>query len=209
MEILCFFAGVVFVCTKNPWFLCFLFIVLVFKPRLAMVVWFLAAIVWSVCHEGWISERGMPKTNVIQSAMLEGHVVSIPSIRANKTQFQFQLTHQNHHPASARLLLSCYNHCPDFRAGQVWQLNAKLQQAQNLANPGGFDYVSWLHARHMRWTGYVRGGSSHLVRNNVNDYSMLSFRQAMAATLKKIDPDLNTLGILQALTLGITIVPVK
>ena len=204
MEILCFFAGVVFVCTKNPWFLCFLFIVLVFKLRLAMVVWFLAAIVWSVCHEAWISEWGMPKTNVIQNAMLEGQVVSIPSITANKTQFQFQLTHQDHHPVSARLLLSCYNHCPDFRAGQVWRLNAKLQQAQNLANPGGFDYVNWLHARHMRWTGYVRGGASQLVKNNANNYSMLSLRQSMAATLKKINPDLNTLGILQALTLGIT-----
>ena len=204
MEILCFFAGVFFVCIKNTSTLYFLFAVLLFKPRGALIAWFLAAMVWSICHQGWVSDSKMPVINVIQDAELQGYVASIPVITASKTQFQFQATRLDKQPVKARILLSCYNHCPEFRAGQAWQLNAKLQKPQNLGNPGGFDYIRWLSARHITWTGYVRRGTSQLIEGNVRHNAILALRQSMAETLAKLDPDIKTLGILQALTLGIT-----
>lgn len=204
MEILCFFAGVVFVCIKNTQVLYFIFAVLLFKPRWSIVAWFLVAIVWSFCHQRWVSDTSMPDVNVIQNAELQGYVVSIPVITASKTQFKFQTTRLDKQPVNVRLLLSCYNNCPDFRAGQEWQLNSKLVKPVNLGNPGGFDYVSWLNARHINWTGYVIRGTAQLVKSNANHNPILTLRQNIAATLAKIDPDVKTLGILQALTLGIT-----
>jgi len=146
----------------------------------------------------------MPKENVIQNAELQGYVASIPMITTSKTQFQFQATHINKQPVNVRLLLSCYNNCPDFRTGQTWKLNSKLQKPKNLGNPGGFDYESWLNARHIIWTGYVLRGNSQLIDAKANHNPILTLRESIAATLAKLDPDRKTLGILQALTLGVT-----
>ncbi len=204
MEILCFFAGVVFVYTKSACLLFFLLTVLLFKRHINVIAWFLSAIVWCLCHEAHVADRSMPDLRVIQNAALQGYIASIPTITASKTQLQFQVMQMNQKPVNARLLLSCYNHCPDFRSGQEWRLNAKLQKPQNLGNPGGFDYLNWLHARHINWTGYVQRGSSQLVEAHAGHSPLLSLRQSLADTLAQIDPDIKTLGILQALTLGVT-----
>lgn len=204
MEILCFFAGVAFFCTKNLWLLCFLLITLLFKPRWTIVIWFLVAMLWCQCHQLWIADQSMPDARVIKQARLQGYVASIPAITASKTQFQFQATHLGKESVKALILLSCYQHCPDFRSGQEWVLNAKLQKPLTLGNPGGFDYSNYLHARHINWTGFVGRGDSHLIESDTKHYPILTLRNHMAETLASIDPDLKTLGILQALTLGIT-----
>lgn len=204
MEILCFLAGVVFVYTKNAGLLCFLFMVLLFKPRWTIIAWFLSAIVWCGCHQVWVMDRSMPDVRVLRNAVIQGYVVSIPTITTNKIQFQFQATQLNQQSVHTRMLLSCYNNCPNFRAGQEWRIKVKLQKPQNLANPGSFDYIGWLHAKHIYWTGYVQRESSKLVENPVNNEWLLSLRQSLADTLAHIDPDIKSLGILQALTLGIT-----
>ncbi len=204
MEILCFFAGVAFVYTKSTWLPVFLLVVLLFKPRATLVVWFLAAIVWCAGHQLIVSRQFMPDHSVIQNAHLQGYVVTIPTISATKTQFQFQATQLNGQPVNALLLLSCYNHCPDFRAGQSWKLHAKLQKPHNLANPGGFDYAGWLHSRHISWTGYVRQGGAQLTGQSLAQFPVITLRQYLAQRLKELDPNPETLGILQALTLGVT-----
>lgn len=205
MEILCFFAGVAFFFTKNLYPLYFIAIVLLFKRQKSIILWFLMALFWSAAHQFWLSERSMPNNGVIKHALIDGYIVSIPTGGANKTQFQFQVEHLDKRPVEALILLSCYNNCPDFGAGQHWQLTAKLQKPQNLSNPGGFDYVAWLKARHINWTGYVQRGTAHPIKqDSAIRYPLLLLRQSMAATLSHINPDVKTLGILQALTLGVT-----
>ena len=204
MEILCFFAGVVFICVKSTQTLYFLFAVILFKPRWTPVAWFLIAIGWSVFHQQQMTDSFFSNKKVIQNAELQGYVISIPVITASKTQFQFQATRVDNQPVKLRILLSCYNNCPDFRAGQTWQLHTKLQKPTNLGNPGGFNYVSWLSARHIIWTGYVLRGTAQLINTTVNHNPILTLRQSIAETLAKLDPDVKTLGILQALTLGVT-----
>ncbi|HBI22606.1 MAG TPA: DNA internalization-related competence protein ComEC/Rec2, partial [Legionella sp.] len=205
MEILCFFAGVALFCLKSGYPVCFLFVVLIFfNARLRILAWFLAGMAWSLCHQWWVADDGMPGSLVIQDAALQGHVASIPTHTASKTQFQFLVKRLNHQPVHARVLLSCYNRCPDFRAGEYWQIHAKLQQPQNLANPGGFDYVKGLASRHIRWTGYVRRGMQKRMNADSNRYLLLALRENMARALEALDPNEQTLGILQALTLGVT-----
>ena len=204
MEILCFFAGVAFFCLKSAYAACLLFIVLLFKPRLTILVWFLAGITWSFCHQWSVADLGMPSSLIVQDAALQGYVASIPTHTASKTQFQFLVKRLNNQPVRARILLSCYNDCPDFRAGEYWQTHAKLQQPQNLANPGGFDYVRGLAGRHIRWTGYVRRGTQTRMKSSLNPYPLLALRQNMASSLEQIDPNEQTRAILQALTLGVT-----
>lgn len=48
---------------------------------------------------------------------------------------------------------------PDLRAGQRWQLTARLKAAHGSLNPHGFDLELWLWEQGVRATGYVRTGA--------------------------------------------------
>lgn len=204
MEILCFFAGVLYFFTKNLGPLCFIIIVLFFRPRLTIIAWFLAGIGWSWGHEKFVSDHHMPNQSLIQNTQLKGYVASIPIKTTDKIQFQFHIDHLNHHKVDATILLSCYQHCPNFQTGEYWFLHAKLRKPQNLSNPGGFDYVRWLNSRHMYWTGFVLQAQNSQLLLQSHRYFLLHLRQNLANNLAKIIHDERTLGIVQALALGFT-----
>lgn len=204
MEILCFFAGIVFVYTLSikALFLPALFIALSLRWRL--LYWFAAAVIWALLHLYVSAESGMPVERVLSDVQLEGEVVSIPENSQAKSQFQFLISKLNGKPASSLILLSCYNRCPHFRVGQIWRLNAKLKKPQKPGNPGGFDYQAWLHSRHMAWTGYTKNKTLYLLKENTHPSSLLALREGLADGLAGKMTDSQSLGILQALTLGIS-----
>ena len=204
MEILCFFSGVALVCLKQVGPLFVFLMVLFFRPSLSVVCWFLAAILWTILHQWWVSDQGMPDVMLIPKADLQGYVASIPTKTSHKTQFQFEAVRLNGQHTRARLLLSCYKNCPDMSVGHYWHLRAKLRRPQNLANPGAFNYVAWLSARHIYWTGAITPSLSQPVTIIKPRYPLLRLREHLAAQLAKINPNEKTLGILQALALGIT-----
>ena len=204
MEIVCFFAGMAFFYLKSRYPLYLLCIVFFFRPKLAVPAWFLAAIFWGMAHQWFIAVQGMPKTTLINGATLQGYVVSIPIRSPSRTQFQFFANQLNDQPIKATILLSCYEHCPLLRAGQYWQLQAKIKKPVNLANPGGFDYVDWLSTRHIQWVGNVRNTSFKQILTKKPDYRLLMLREKLNDILEKIDPDEETLGIFESLTLGLT-----
>lgn len=204
MEIICFFIGTAFFCAQKSYPMYLFFIVLCFKPTVRCVVWFIMALIWGACHHLWVADYSMPNRDVIQNASIEGIVASIPMKTEHKTEFQFRIRRLSHQPVNALVQLACYQHCPDFRAGDHWRLTVKLKKPHNLSNPGGFDYVHLLQSRHVHWTGYLRTGSHVLIQSSNWRYALLRFRQNLADELEKMDPDSKTLGIFQALTLGIT-----
>ena len=52
---------------------------------------------------------------------------------------------------------------PDLRAGQRWQLTARLRRPHGTANPHGFDSEVWLLERNLRAVGYVRAEPAPLL----------------------------------------------
>lgn len=46
---------------------------------------------------------------------------------------------------------------PTLRAGERWQLTARLKRPHGYANPGGYDVEAWLLENNLRATGSVRG----------------------------------------------------
>lgn len=159
---------------------------------------------WSACHDAYISSYAMPKESVIQHALLTGTVSSIPAINTSKTQFTFDLKSLNNKPVRARVLLSCYDTCPRLKAGQIWQLQAKLKKPQNLGNPGGFNYVRSLKARHIEWVGYTQRDSfKYDGRATAIKQRLLEIRQDLSNNLSARSLGEKTAGILQALTVGL------
>ena len=204
MEILCFFAGIAFFYQKSLYPLYFIGAVSLFRPKITFIFWFLAALLWSFFHQWLVADQGMPTTNLIKTAQLQGYIASIPTRTPTKTQFQFLAERLNGQPVNVNLLLSCYDHCPDVHSGQYWQLQAKLKKPINLANPGGFDYVAWLSSRHTLWVGTIYRNAYKLLEPQNHHYQLLTIREHLAEILAKLVPDTEILGIFEALTLGLT-----
>ncbi len=204
MEILCFFSGVASFYFKNGYAIGPLAVLLLFRPRWLFVVMYMLGFMWAMCHEAYIFSRTMPKEAVLQHVILQGVVASIPSASVDKTQFEFELHTLNEKPVRSRVLLSCYKACPNLIAGQRWQLHAKLKKPQNLGNPGGFDYVRSLKARHIEWVGYSKQNSfQYLGKTRAIKQRLLELRQHLSTHVSTQSLGLKTAGILQALTLGL------
>lgn len=203
MEVLCFYAGLAFFYINQRYPLLLLFCFLYFRPKLKLVVWFLAAILWAVFHQYLTSASGMPKERVIQKANLVGQIASIPNMSDEVVQFTFAATVLNGHKIDAAIALSCYNHCPVLHAGQYWRLVAKLKRPRNLGNPGAFDYVGWLNTKHIQWTGTVRKNSFQFISYSRVDLWLLQLREYFCQKMASLSQNEHTVGIIQALTLGV------
>lgn len=204
MEILCFYAGIALVYTKSGFPLLFVLLLFFFKANRRFILWFGAAIAWAFLHQYLIRDVGMPHQPIIQDAVLEGTILSIPAISEVKSQFLMQVYHLNQKQVKSQVLLACYQHCPTVKLGQKWQVWAKLKRPINLGNPGHFDYERMLMARHVNWTGYFQGKRARVLDDRESRLSILHSRDTLANTLKTVMANPDHLGIVQALTLGIT-----
>jgi len=203
MEILCFFAGTAFFYFKNSYPLLFLAFVFFLRPKWVWMYWFVAALLWCAIHQWQTAARGMPNDALMVHATLEGVVSSIPTQRIHANQFQLLTKRLNGKDVNVTIGLSCYNQCTTLHAGQTIQLQAKLKKTRNLANPGGFDYVAWLGARHIHWMGTVYKNSIKILKTT-SKYPLLTLREQLSARQTALIPEENLLGMFQALTLGLT-----
>jgi len=199
MEILCFYAGIAFVYASKRYSLLLVTVIFYCRPKRSVVLWFLAAIAWGVLHQAWVASRGMPKDVIIQQARLTGQIISIPVVQGDRVQFSFAANRFNGQPVQTNIAMACYDHCPDLHAGQSWHLIAKLKKPRNLGNPGGFDYAGWLNTRHIHWSGAVKRGSFKFIDSYSASSQLLQFREHLGDKLALLNPDLKTLGIIEAL----------
>ena len=204
MEIFCFFAGVAVVSMRNFLPLMILIAALLFRFKLRFICFFLAAIAWTCMHEALVHDHGMPHTGTVLKADVSGYITTIPTITPLKTQFQYHITHLNTQPVTALVLLSCYKNCANIHAADTVHMTVTLRRARNLSNPGGFDYVSWLRARHINWSGTVIPGSMRIEHNTSVNLIWMRIRARLADSQASGISDLSVLGIVQALTLGLT-----
>jgi competence protein ComEC len=202
MEILCFFAGIACVYIHPLYPLAIPVIAFLFRPHARFVLWLVVAIAYALMHGFYIHESGMPKTSVVKNMTIEGVVSSIPVQSSSRLQFAFDITRFNNELASSKVLLNCYNNCPEIHAGELWRFQAKLKRPRNYGNPGYFDYVRFLKAKHIHWSGYVRKGGMRISDDRY--FPLLRLRAYLAESLYKLHLDEQTIGITQALTLGVT-----
>lgn len=203
MEILCFYAGIVFIEINKLYPLLLMGIVIYFRPQLSFILWFIGAMIWTIIHQTWVNDSHMPQLPVLPQVHLSGKIVSIPVVQGEKVQFNFETFQFNGKAAQANIALTCYDHCPELHAGQIWHLIAKIKKPRNLGNPGSFNYVNWLKARHIHWVGTVRRDSFKPFPKVSTSSSLLSLREYLLNKQASLDKDLETLGIIQALTLGV------
>jgi competence protein ComEC len=93
----------------------------------------------------------------------------------------------------------------DVRAGERWQLTARLKAPHGTLNPHGFDYELWLWEQGLQATGYVRAGPKDTQPQRLSsgwshpvERARQSVRDAIYARL----PDRKAAGLLAALVVG-------
>ncbi len=143
------FYGILFTYTHSVYLLisagCCFFITL----RYSQVLFFIAGMSWACIHQWFILPQGMPKTAVVETATVQGTVVSIPNFGDDKSQFNFLIDHFNEQKANVLTQLAWYNHPPSLHQGERWQFEVKLKKPRNFNNPGSYDYVQALQTRHI------------------------------------------------------------
>ena len=140
--------------------------------------------------------------------VLTGLIVSLPERRGRVTRFLFKVdglqvgqSWQQRFPT--RMRLSWYGVTPPLRAGQRWQLTARLKRPWSFKNPGGFDYEGWLFRQGIRATGYVRQPDSAQLMADEGIYHPVDrLRQHLADAIgESLNSDSNR-GVLTALAIG-------
>lgn len=202
MEALAFTLGMIFFYTRSYLALFFLVAGYWLRPHWKIGVSFIAAWLVGGIHEWRMADVGLPKTQVMV-ANIRGEVTSIPNHTPEMSKLILTVDHLNERPVKARLLLSCYRQCPEVHAGEYWQLRAQLKRVHSLNNPGSIDYKQKLAVQHIHWRGTSIVGSWQRLKIHTHS-RILTLREFLFVRLEKLLADQHTLGIVSALTLGVT-----
>jgi competence protein ComEC len=94
---------------------------------------------------------------------------------------------------------------PDLRAGERWQLTARLKAPHGNLNPHGFDYELWLWEQGLQATGYVRAGPKDPPPRRIGatwQHPVEAARQSVRDAIYARVSDRKAAGLLAALVVG-------
>jgi len=119
-------------------------------------------IIWAVLY-GWqgLSQQ-LPSEYENHDFDLVGQVVGLPAINSVRQRFTVKVKRLRL-PQDERLTtipgkinINWYNLGQQVRPGEVWQFRVRLKRPRGFANPGLFNYETWLFQQGIGATGYVR-----------------------------------------------------
>jgi competence protein ComEC len=94
---------------------------------------------------------------------------------------------------------------PELRAGERWQLTARLKAPHGNLNPHGFDYELWLWEQGLQATGYVRAGPKDPPPRRIGSswsHPVEGARQSVRDAIYARVQDRKAAGLLAALVVG-------
>ena len=178
------------------------------------------ALGWSTTHlrAQWRLAEALPPSLEGQDLVLVGTVASLPQEGPEGTRFVLAVESARHlgRPVSVpgRVALGWYRGFDDdamlggpsepVRAGQRWQLTARLKQPHGSLNPHGFDLELWLFEQGIRASGTVRSRPGDVARRlqdragHVVARARQDWRDAIQA---RVNPPA-VAGVLAALAMG-------
>lgn len=193
MEILCFVAGTLYFYKHSLYAFLFMIACILFRQKITIILAFIFAVFWSWLHDSSMYYELYSDKLDGKSLVIHGQVTSIPKVKSNKTQFI--LTSKNYSP----ILVNCYNNCANVKINQHIKSRIKLRKPHNYSNPGGFDYVEFLKARHISWLG-----SCNEVKILTENKDESNVRSLLKNKLETMALNQRTTALIQALTIGIT-----
>lgn len=186
---------------------------LLIKTRRALLpVLFISGLCWGVYYGHQLLDSLLPAEFEVVDLWVEGEVIGLPQtdvVRAQPSQrFILQLTaplclaQPPSHCTSdvSRIRLRWYEQS-SVKPGQRWRLRVKAKRPNGMANPGGFDYQSWLIAQGIGAVGYVRADPQNRLLAD-SFWTIDRLRWDFAERIDSHTSDLANSALLKALLLG-------
>ena len=186
---------------------------------LALCLWLLrrylmaclmAGVCWGVVYGYQVVNSQLPADWQQSLLRVEGRVVGLPVTAISRgrsvTRFQLALsqpvciTAQDCNDDIKLLKLSWYED-HDIVPGQQWRLLVTLKRPYGMANPGGFNYQSWLIQQGVGGVGRVVT-HPHNQLLGIQAWSLDRWRWRAALLLDRVAPDLLNSNLLKALLIG-------
>jgi len=172
-------------------------------PRLRLLLLVPAGFSWALLHLQLFGPAELPREWLGPVVEAEGQVTGLPRCTAERCTFFFEarrlLSGTAERRGRWRLRLSWYRQPPGLSPGDRWRLPVKLKPVIGYRNPGGFDYAGWLHAKGVRYRGYVRGEGELLERGG---RSLDRLRQRLSDRIEAALESPRAAAVMRALAVG-------
>ncbi|MDP2176941.1 DNA internalization-related competence protein ComEC/Rec2 [Methylicorpusculum sp.] len=161
-----------------------------------------AGVLWALGYaEMKLSDRlpGALEGRVFQ---VEGRIEPIPVYSEKRVRFDFKVSKADP-GVPARLRLNWYFPKVLPKAGQYWRFTVKLKRPRGNFNPGNVNYERSLFVSGIGATGYIKEQAKpQLLADKDPLFSLAAWRQKVFDQLVQAMPNADSLGLIQALTLG-------
>ncbi|NOR37559.1 MAG: DNA internalization-related competence protein ComEC/Rec2 [Woeseiaceae bacterium] len=106
-----------------------------------------------VLAAGQVIEARIPAEFVGDSIMTEVRVIDFPQVHGPTVSMMGEV--RDNPWVSGRIRISWYEPDAEIHLGDVWRLELRLRRPRGTANPGVFDYETWLFRERVAATAYV------------------------------------------------------
>lgn len=167
----------------------------------------LAAFGSTELRAAWRLSDGLAPALEGRDLQLEGRVIGLPQPGPLGTRFVFEVdaARLDGQPAAVPRQVSLTWPAAagvEPRAGQRWQLAARLKRPHGARNPHGFDLELWLFERGLGATGSVRPEAAARLLASADGALVDRLRQHLREAVFARVPDARAAGVLAALVVG-------
>ena len=163
-------------------------------------------ILWATAYVQYQLDKRPDAQFLNQPVTAVGVINSIPIVRANHTQFDFNLDRLTVGTVTgasrSKVRLRWYGDRPLLEPGQRWQLQIKLKPVRGYRNAGTHDRELFYFRNHIQATGYVYKTTPLLLGKDDSWDIVLFLRHRLRLKIQEALGGQPSLGIISALAIG-------
>lgn len=166
------------------------------------IVWFIVAVMWTSVQAQLRLDNQLDATLERQDILVTGFIASVPHDNAQRLRFEFE-PDSNSLNLPAKIRLSWY-FPPEItpQTNEKWQFMVRLKAPRGMANPGGFDYESWLFQQQIGATGYIRSSEQNKKLQSASPFSINYWRAQLIGKMTAILELSPHLALVEGLAVG-------
>lgn len=170
------------------------------------VLAFMTGLLWAFLFAITRLDSQLPAELQGRDMTIEGVIIGLPQSDERRVRFDFAVVRWPQAAASKlpeKIRLSWYYPDAAIESGQRWRFTVRLKRPHGNSNPGGFDYARWLFIKGIGATGYVRKKPEPRLLGVSSWPSISRWRQDIAKRISALLPGSGSLGVIQALVIGV------
>jgi len=166
------------------------------------ILWFIVAVIWASVQAHVRLDNQLDPIHERQDILVSGFIDSLPHHNGQRVRFEFKPENSSVN-LPAKIRLSWY-FPPDItpQANEKWQFLVRLKVPHGMANPGGFDYESWLFQQQIGATGYIRQSELNQKLQSASMYSVNYWRATLIEKMASLLEQSPHLALVQGLGVG-------